>query len=356
MTVERPHVSSVAIELTTRCNLRCAHCYNADHGAVVDAAPAKVVARIARLCDAVTLEHATLTGGEPLLFTMLFEVLNLLRERGVRCQIISNGTRIDGSLARRLTKAGVRGVQLSLHGPTAEEHEAYTGVRGSFQQALDGVRALHDAGTGVTGCVVVTRRNATRVGDTLALWKSLGISRVALSRFSPSGLAGEQVAALLPSLPEVIAAFDQALPYTREGMQLFCTMPIPPCALEARDYAPIRFGSCAIGTTKQEFALGPDGALRHCTLHHEPIGGVVDILDPSVDLAALFGSSDVAEYKSRVPAFCEGCLHAGSCGGGCGAASIAVFGKRAAVPDPLVWQHVDDAFGARLARKRGEDG
>lgn len=355
---ERPRVNSVAIELTTRCNLRCAHCYNASHGTVADAGattPEKVLARIERLCDAVTLDHATLTGGEPLLFPRLFDVLDVLRKHGVRCQIISNGTHVDGAMAARLAEAGVRGLQLSLHGPTAEEHEDYTAVPGSFQQTLDGVRALESEGTGVTGCVVVTRRNAARVGETLALWKSLGVSRVALSRFSPSGLAGERVAALLPSLPEVITAFDQALPYALDGMQLFCTMPVPPCAIETRDYAPIRFGSCAVGTTKQEFALGPDGALRHCTLHHEPLGGVTDILDPGVDIAALLRSHAVKEYRSRVPAFCEGCLYASSCGGGCGAASIAVFGN-ATQPDPLLWQHVDDAFAAKLAAQRDGDG
>ena len=49
-------------------------------------------------------------------------------------------------------------------------------------------------------------------------------------------------------------------------------MPVPPCVVEHADYPHVRFGSCPIGTEMQEFALGPKGELRSCTLHTEEIG------------------------------------------------------------------------------------
>ncbi len=352
---DRPRVYSIAFELTTQCNLRCAHCYNACRGPADSSEHTRtqhLLARIERVLDQVDLHHATLTGGEPLLSSALFDVLGVLRSNGIPCQIISNGVLLDGDMARRLAAAGARGIQVSLHGPTAADHEAYTGVPGSYARTRRAVQAAHDAGLPLTGCIVITRRNAHQVGDTLALWRSLNVERVALSRFSPAGLAREHVAQLLPSLPEAIDAFDQALPFAKDGMALFCTMPIPPCAMETSQYAPIRFGSCAVGTAKQELALGPTGALRNCALHDRPIGGVPDILAPDIDLKSLIAHPDVTRYRDQPPAFCRGCLYARSCGGGCGAASMTVLAGDRSLPDPFLWQHLDDEFAAQLQRER----
>ena len=138
-------------------------------------------------------------------------------------------------------------------------------------------------------------------------------------------------------------------------MRITCTMPIPPCMLEPAEVAPIGFGSCAIGTPLQELALGPDGALRNCTLHRRPIGGVADVLDPRVDLAALLRADEITGYARRYPEFCEGCLHALSCGGGCGAAAEWMLGAGLRrKPDPFLWQHIDDDLGRRLGRQSAD--
>lgn len=132
-------------------------------------------------------------------------------------------------------------------------------------------------------------------------------------------------------------------------------MPVPPCMFDFEPYEPIEFGFCPIGTDMQEFALGPDGTLRNCTLHGRALGGVSDIASPDVDLAALLQHPDVTSYRREVPAFCEGCLHVDSCGGGCGAAADWVLGRDPdgkRLPDPVLWQHVDDTFDERLRGQR----
>jgi radical SAM protein with 4Fe4S-binding SPASM domain len=128
-------------------------------------------------------------------------------------------------------------------------------------------------------------------------------------------------------------------------------MPLPPCAIDVERFGSIQFGHCPIGTSAQELALGPDGRLRNCTLHGRALGEV-DVGDPSVDLVALLASEERAGYRAKRPAFCAGCAHEETCGGGCGAAAAWVLGDGRAFPDPLVWQHVDDEFGATLASAR----
>jgi radical SAM protein with 4Fe4S-binding SPASM domain len=349
----RPKVYSIAIEVTPHCQQKCGYCYNAwreDNGAGMEPGSAKrLFARVSKLLSALDVDHVTITGGEPFARRDVFDLLDLVAAHGVRIQIISNGGLVDDRVASRLAPYDVSYVQVTLDGPTKELHERHVG-EGHFGPTIEGMRALVRHGVPVVGCIVVTRRNAAHVAATLELFRSLGVRSIALSRFSPAGYATRHVADLLPSRDDLLVAFRQAIPFARDGMRITCTMPVPPCAVEVEELEPLTFGTCAIGTSAQEFALGPDGRLRHCTLHGAPIADR-DVLDADVDPAAVVAGREVAEYKKTLPAFCEGCVHAATCGGGCGAAAEWVLGSRR-LPDPFVWQHVDDDFDARLARER----
>ncbi len=355
----RPKVNAIAIEVTAHCQQKCSYCYNAwreDNGAGFEAGTSKkLLGRVDKLLTALDVDHVTITGGEPFARKDVFELFDLVKSHGVGIQVISNGGLVDDALASRLAPYGVSYVQVTLDGPTKELHEAHVG-EGHFDATIRGIRALVAHGVPVIGCTVVTRKNATHVGATMELFRSLGVTDIALSRFSPAGYAARNAAELLPSREDLLVAFRQAIPLAKgdaehRAMRVTCTMPVPPCAVEVEELAPLRFGTCAIGTSAQEFALGPDGKLRHCTLHGKGLGGGQDVLDPEVDPVALVGGAEVRDYKKTLPAFCEGCAHAGTCGGGCGAASEWVLGSRA-LPDPFVWQHVDDAFASKLGEER----
>jgi len=348
----RQRIHSLAFELTDRCNLRCAHCYNAatQNSDASNARSWSSLAALERLLEAVEIGHLTLTGGEPLLSPAFTAAAELARSYGVPVCVISNGTPLDEDMAARLAACAVHRVQISLHGPDASRHDAATGVR-SFDAAVCAVRRLVSCGIAVTGGMVLTRRNAKDVGATLELWRSIGVDRVVLSRFSPAGNAAKHPSRLLPTIPDLHVAFGQAAAVAkRTRMHVTCTLPVPPCAMDTCAYAPVRFGCCAIGTSKQELVLGTDGRLRHCPLQRERVSDDVRE-DPGEQVRMALRRA--RDYRSKVPAFCAGCLHAGTCGGGCGAAADWVLGDARATPDPLLWQHVDDTLAARLGRETG---
>lgn len=379
----RPKVNSVAIEVTAHCQQKCSYCYNAwreDNGAGMEGgAQKKLHARVEKVLASLDVDHVTITGGEPFARKDIFELLDRVKARGVGIQIISNGGLIDDAIATRLAPYDVSYVQVTLDGPTAALHDEHVGGEGHFDKTIAGIKALRAAAVRVVGCIVVTKKNAARVGEVLRLFHSFGVRDIALSRFSPAGYAARHAAELLPSREDLLVAFRQAIPFVRRkkgkngkptdatnetpspdvaelgamasSMRITCTMPVPPCAVETEELAPLEFGTCAVGTSMQEFALGPDGRLRHCTLHGSGLGGDKDVLDDDVDPAAIVTGNEVRSYKRTIPTFCEGCVHASTCGGGCGAASEWVLGSRT-LPDPLVWQHVDDDFSARLDDER----
>lgn len=325
----KPLVHSIAIELTAFCNQHCDYCYNAwraDRGASVGAPSLEVLlARIDRVLDAVTVEHVTLTGGEPLASHVLFPVLDYLRARLVRAQLISNGALVTDAIAKRLARYRLRSILVTLNGPDAATHAASTGggdvAAAKFDDTIAGIRSLRGAKVPVEGSIVITTRNARRVPEIVELFASLGVKKVALSRFSPAGYGSAFARELLPSPRNVRRAFLAAQDVGRaRGLYLFSTMPIPPCVIDAAEFPDVEFHACPIGRVGQEFALGLRGEIRHCALHRDAI--VDDVLAPNVDLAGKLGPNDPTGYRAHLPSACAPCAHKDTCAGGCGAAAV----------------------------------
>lgn len=345
---ERPKRHALAIELTSYCNQKCGYCYNGwrdDGGKSIGSLPTpELLALVDRALTEVDFDHVTLTGGEPFARKDLFDVLDVVNRHGKRAKMISNGGLITDALARRLAPYRPYFVQITLNGVDRETHAAMVGP-GHWEATFEGIEACLRNGVKVSGCVVITRKNAHQVGAILDVWRGLGVKSVALSRFSPAGYATEQVAQLLCSRSELLEALKQAEARGREhGMSLQVTMPVPQCVVDHADYPHVQFGGCPIGTEMQELALGPDGTLRNCTLHEEVVGDA-----KATSFAAIVEGPKVMHYRDVTPEFCAPCPLKGSCLGGCGAA--ARWNGTNGL-DPFVAQHVDDAFAARLREAR----
>ncbi len=348
----RPKRYALAIELTSYCNQKCGYCYNGwrdDGGKSVGSLPTEALLELVdRALTEVDFDHVTLTGGEPFARRDLFEVLEVAAKHGKRAKMISNGGIVTDALAQRLAPYRPYFVQVTLNGPDRALHEEHVG-EGHWDATLRGIETLKRHGVTVAGCVVVTRKNAHVVGEILDLWRSLGVTNIALSRYSPAGYAASQVAELLCSRSELIVALEQAEARGRDhGMTLSVTMPVPQCVVEHADYPHVRFGGCPIGTEMQELALGPRGELRNCTLHEEVIGDA-----KTTSFAELVSAPAVMHYRDVTPEFCAPCPFKSSCIGGCGAAAAWTLGDRRGL-DPFVAQHVDDAFAAELKRRRAK--
>src|SRR5690606_28088487 len=172
---ERPKRYSLAIELTSYCNQKCGYCYNGwrdDGGKSVGSLPSEaLLALVDRALTEVDFDHVTLTGGEPFARRDLFEVLDVVKRHGKRAKMISNGGLITDALAARLAPYRPYFVQVTLNGADRALHEEHVG-EGHWDATLQGIDALRRHGVVISGCVVVTRKNAGHVGAILDLWRS----------------------------------------------------------------------------------------------------------------------------------------------------------------------------------------
>lgn len=98
---------AMQFEITSKCNLRCKHCYNrSGENKSIDAVTGDDwIAFAKKLVAKGGLFEATISGGEPLLLgDKLFELMDVLHEDGTCFNLVSNGYLFDKKILERLKK------------------------------------------------------------------------------------------------------------------------------------------------------------------------------------------------------------------------------------------------------------
>jgi radical SAM protein with 4Fe4S-binding SPASM domain len=142
--------SSITLHLTEACNLRCKMCYYwGKTGRYVDSEsgkkPAVLDIGVARKLIE-ELEPAkpfySLFGGEPLMYPHLEELIRAVKSAGSSMDTPTNGTLLARHAAM-LVDTGFDSVRVSIDGPR-EISNSQRGP-GSYEKAMAGIDALHDA-------------------------------------------------------------------------------------------------------------------------------------------------------------------------------------------------------------------
>lgn len=135
------------LELTSRCNLRCVHCYikDAETQSTSDLSTVKMKQIIDQIADAGTL-FLLITGGEPLLRKDFGELYIYARSKGILVTLFTNGTLLTEEIIKVLNQAPPLGVEITAYGATKLTYEAVTQVPGSFDKFMHGLELLQVGG------------------------------------------------------------------------------------------------------------------------------------------------------------------------------------------------------------------
>ncbi len=154
-----PHQGGVLlIHLLSHCNLLCQHCY-------MDAAPWRdtylpidLVIRSLGEAEQLGVETVYLSGGEPLLYPELPEILAYAAQhQSFELCVSTNGTLIGTAEAAMLKESGAS-AQVSIDGPEAY-HDRFRGSDGAFSRASSGIQQLVAAGVPVTVVTTIGQDN-----------------------------------------------------------------------------------------------------------------------------------------------------------------------------------------------------
>jgi len=166
MQIQPPFMVSYSI--TTKCNLKCKHCYSES---IDEPAPDELSTKDAfRLMDDLSnwgIGLLVIDGGEPLCREDLFDIVKYASSKGIRTSLGSNGTLIDEAMAKKMLDAGVRSIAISVDGVDAQTHDSFRGISGAFEQTLKGIEACRNSGLPFLFNTVIRKETLPQLEDVL---------------------------------------------------------------------------------------------------------------------------------------------------------------------------------------------
>jgi len=256
--------ASGTIELTWRCNLACAHCYNNVPAGDVEARRGELtreecVRIFDEIADAGCL-WLLYTGGEIFLRPDFLDIYTYAKRKGFLITLFTNGTGITPRIGDALAEWRPFKVEITLYGRTRETYERFTGVPGSYDRCMRGIRLLLDRGLPLSLKTVVATVNQHEVEAMKSFADELGV-RFRFDAMLNARLDGAPGPAALRLRPEEIVAFDVADPARRGEWDRAVVRHPAPAAADG-DSGP-RY-SCGAGI--HGFSIDPCGKLRICAL------------------------------------------------------------------------------------------
>ncbi|WP_435009217.1 radical SAM protein [Tundrisphaera lichenicola] len=136
----------VQIEVTWKCNWRCVHCYQDDHSLqVLNLERLRDLAR--ELAEMGTM-HVIVTGGEPLVRSDIFPILESFRAQGLGLTLYTNGHKVTDEVADRLAGL-ISTAEISVLAGDEAVHDLLARVPGAFRRTIRAIEELSRRGVDV---------------------------------------------------------------------------------------------------------------------------------------------------------------------------------------------------------------
>jgi radical SAM protein with 4Fe4S-binding SPASM domain len=138
---DRPRLVSLQIELSSRCNERCIHCYIPHENKINDIDPA-LFYDVLDQCREMGVLSLTLSGGEPMLHKNFCDFLRKAKEYDFSINILSNLTVVNDEIIKEMKENRLSSVQVSLYSMNPDIHDSITQLKGSFYKTHNNILRL----------------------------------------------------------------------------------------------------------------------------------------------------------------------------------------------------------------------
>ena len=266
--------------ITSRCNLRCAHCYQ-DNFSGQNELPWPDLKSI---CDNLlkTMKMwdrrltVALTGGEPFLKSEIWDIIDYLSaSRYVsNISVITNGTIIDKYFSGILKHPILNDIYVSLDGISPESNDSIRG-NGIFNKVISNIKTLKSRDLSVFIMFTLLKRNIKDAERLLDLCESLRVNGCILERFIPLGQS-KKIRDELISPKELNRLYETifnqcGLEYSREEGARYHALKVE--REKGRNLSDLYGAECVIA--KDGCALLPDGTVLPCRRFFHPIGNLL---------------------------------------------------------------------------------
>ncbi len=321
----------LAVNLTRRCNLNCAHCYldaeTLKHGSSDELSTAEVTDLLDQVAERSRATMVVLTGGEPLLRQDLEELVAYGTALGLFMVVGTNGVMLKDKRVQSLKAAGAMGMGISVDSLDPEHHDQFRGRPGAWNKTLAGIEACRRHQLPFQVHFSVTERNAGEVPAMIDFARASGAHVLNFFFLVCTG-RGESMSDISPAayeqvLHQILAAQDSSEDLI---IRARCAPHFQRVAHQRDPHSPwtriqgYEGGSCIAGT--HYCRITPEGGVTACPYVPDEIDNIrqrpfVDIWDTAPDFEKL--------RKPQLGGKCGNCEYQRMCGG-CRARGLALHG------------------------------
>lgn len=182
---------SVQLELTSKCNLKCKHCYNRSGEINRDrVGPNDWINICKKLIYNGGVFQATMSGGEPLLLgNSLWEIMDILHNDNTIFNLISNGLIFDRNVLEKCKKYRFYWIQISIDSYREDNHDKFRGVKGSWKAAATAAYNIALSGIPLRIATTINPNDLENIEDYIKMAINLGASYYIIGEVMPSGRA-----------------------------------------------------------------------------------------------------------------------------------------------------------------------
>ena len=138
------------IELTSRCNFNCIHCYlGKKRSDTLEMSTSQIKGIFDTLAEAGMLV-LYLSGGEPLLRKDFVELYLYARRKGFLIELFTNGYLLDKELLNLFLEYPPLEIDISIYGSNDEKYKEITGYDGAFSKIKENIKLFRENGLSVS--------------------------------------------------------------------------------------------------------------------------------------------------------------------------------------------------------------
>lgn len=257
---------NATIEVTHRCPLTCAHCYNnlpmndaqARAGEMTLAEHRQVIDELAEL-GCLWLLY---TGGEIFARADFLDIYRHARRAGMFITLFTNATMITDRVADALLEAPPFDIEVTLYGATQKTYEALTGIPGSYEHCLRGIERLVQRGLPLKLKTVGVTINRHEIRQMREIAERLGVHFKFDPMINPRTDCSASPLAVRMSPAEIVALDLEDPERVTEWRRLGALPGLP----ELPEGETPQVYDCGGGVNS--FALDPEGNMTICVLSH----------------------------------------------------------------------------------------